>query len=106
VSAGQASLDDYKRGLSAAARTAGEERSRSADPDAFDEARTIVLELIAEGPITADDVRPRMQRGTAMVLGAVFGALRREGLIEPDGVTTSTVPSRHGAIQRRWRAAS
>jgi hypothetical protein len=105
VNADQLALDEYRAVLSAAARAQGEERSRWADRPGFDEARAIVLELVEDGQvITADDVRPHLELGDPSVLCAVFGALRREGLIEVDGYALSKVPSRHGALVRRWRA--
>lgn len=99
----QATLDDYRRGLLERARDTGEQRSQEADLEGFDEGRAIALELLEKGPVTADDARRRMRRGSTTVLGAVFGSLRREGLIVVDGYTTSTSPSRHGSLVRRWR---
>jgi hypothetical protein len=106
ATAEQIGFEVYRRELRDDARRAGEEGSRLSDPDGFDEARSIILELVDEGfTITADDVRPRLTVGTADVLGVAFGSLRREGLIEADGYALSRARSRHGSVIRRWRRA-
>lgn len=101
----QATLDGYASTLSAAARTEGERSSRNSDPDGSAEARRIILDLLDAGlEVTADDIRPRLEVGTPAVIGAAFGSLAREGLIEIVGYERSRAPSRHAGLVRRWGA--
>ena len=101
---GQANLDTYRRELSSAATKAGMDRSRTADPDGHAEALGIIRDLARDGvTFDADDVRRRQRFGTPTVLGAAFREAARRRWIEAVEIGTSRAPSRHGALQRRWR---
>ncbi len=62
--------------------------------------QVVALKLAAEnGDITSDDLRNFVPPGkNRKVLGAVLGALRRKGYLEPVSPTKTGVPSSHGRV--------
>lgn len=64
----------------------------------YERLKIIALRLAAENEvITSDDLRDYIPPGkNRKVLGAVLGALKRKGYLEPVGVTKTGIPSSHG----------
>jgi hypothetical protein len=103
----QAAFDEYASDLREQVRSTGEDRSRIGDLDGFDEARRLIRELAETGgEFDVDDIRGLQRVGSPQVLGAAFGALRREGVIEVAGYTIATAIPAHGRLIRRWRGVS
>jgi len=71
----------------------------------FERLKVITLKIALEqGEVTADDVRPYCPPNVnRKVLGAVIGALKRQGYLEPVGVTKTGVPSSHGRVIWKYR---
>jgi hypothetical protein len=99
----QASLEDYRTGLTVAAREHGERGARIGDPDAFDAAVAAIREAsFRYDEFTSDEVIAF--RGNE--LGAAFSYLRRQREITCVGFRVSKRPARHGGITRVWVRAT
>ena len=78
---------------------------RFAGRPVFEKLKVITLKIAFEqGEVTADDLRPHCPPNTnRKVLGAVIGALKRAGYLEPIAPTRTGVPSSHGRVIWKYR---
>ncbi|GGU61734.1 hypothetical protein [Lentzea flava] len=74
-----------------------------------DEIESVLEELIASGAeFTADDLQARLTDDTRLraapsLISAVIAVAARQGRIRQTGWGTSTRPTRHHGVLRRWR---
>jgi hypothetical protein len=96
----QASLDEYRAGVLQRARDTGIEAAERADAEWADAALDWLEQLPPGAIVSGDDLRREL--GTSAAAGAVFLRAAKLGLIAKFDITTSTAPTRHGALTRRW----
>lgn len=92
--------------------TAALDADRAPHRDLRAEIARVLDTFVAAGePFTADDVRDALpddvqQRAAPNLLSATFSHYARSGRIASVGWTTSSRPSRHQGVIRRWVGAS
>lgn len=85
-----------------AARDEAMARATAAHPDERARVEAAIRQLAATGrPFSANDARA-IHGAKGGVVGAVFNALRTEGLIVPVGAETSTDRGTHGKSVAKW----
>jgi hypothetical protein len=96
----QPTLDEYRQGLLERARDTGMGAAERADPEWAEAALDWFEQLPPGAIVSGDDLRAA--RGTSNASGPVFLRAAKLGLIAKYDVVTSTSPTRHGALTRRW----
>jgi hypothetical protein len=103
ASAEQLDLDAYRTQLGRTVTSTGLRSAAIGDPDLYEMALSVIRVRARTGYVfDADDVRSDLAGASGNAVGSAFRKLASEGVIFVVSLGTSTAPSRHGALIRRW----